>query len=143
VSYRALKARFGLDDDHLAALKDELIEAQRLAVDEHDTVLVWTGEPAAAPPLLVNYRPEYQHGWGARTYYIQLRLDPLPPISADAFLQALLGNDPSLAPLKQLLIARTQGDPFFLEESVRILVETGVLVGERGAYRLTKPLESL
>ena len=86
--------------------------------------------PTAHLLLLVNYRPEYQHGWGSKTYYTQLRLDPLPPASADEFLQALLGDDPSLAPLKQLLIARTEGNPFFLEESVRTLVETGVLVGE-------------
>ena len=99
--------------------------------------------PTARLLLLVNYRPEYQHGWGSKTYYTQLRLDPLPPASADEFLQALLGSDPSLAPLTQLLIARTQGNPFFLEESVRTLVETGVLVGERGAYRLARPLESL
>ncbi len=56
--------------------------------------------------LLINYRPEYQHGWGSKTYYTQLRLDPLPPVSADAFLQALLGDDPSLAPLKHLLSTR-------------------------------------
>ena len=99
--------------------------------------------PTARLLLLVNYRPEYQHGWGSKTYYLQLRLDPLPPVSAEEFLQALLGDDPSLAPLKQLLIARTQGNPFFLEESVRTLVETGVLVGERGAYRLAQPVESL
>src|SRR3989441_8386405 len=99
--------------------------------------------PTARLLLLVNYRPEYQHGWGSKTYYTQLRLDPLPPASADEFLQALLGSDPSLAPLKQLLIARTQGNPFFLEESVRTLVETGVLVGERGAWRLAQPVESL
>jgi class 3 adenylate cyclase/tetratricopeptide (TPR) repeat protein len=99
--------------------------------------------PTARLLLLVNYRPEYQHGWGSKTYYTQLRLDPLPPASADEFLQALVGSDPSLAPLTQLLVARTQGNPFFLEESVRTLVETGVLVGERGAYRLVQPLESL
>jgi predicted ATPase len=93
--------------------------------------------------LLVNYRPEYQHGWGSKTYYTQLRLDPLPPASADAFLQALLGDDPSLAPLKQLLIARTEGNPFFLEESVRMLVETGVLVGEPGAYHLAQALPTI
>ena len=58
--------------------------------------------------LLVNYRPEYQHGWGSKTYYTQLRLDPLPPANAEEFLQALLGDDPSLVPLKQLLIARTR-----------------------------------
>src|SRR5262249_9161261 len=83
--------------------------------------------------LLLNYRPEYQHGWGSKTYYTQLRLDPLPPASADALLHALLGDDPSLVPLKSLLIARTAGNPFFVEESVRTLGETGVLVGERGA----------
>jgi class 3 adenylate cyclase/tetratricopeptide (TPR) repeat protein len=92
--------------------------------------------PTARLLLLVNYRPEYQHGWGSKTYYTQLRLDPLPPVSAHELLQALLGDDPGLAPLKQLLIARTEGNPFFLEESVRTLVETGVLVGTPGAYRL-------
>jgi tetratricopeptide (TPR) repeat protein len=93
--------------------------------------------------LLVNYRPEYQHGWGSKTYYTQLRLDPLPPASAEALLAALLGDDPSLAPLTPLLIARTEGNPFFLEESVRTLVETGVLVGTPGAYRLVQPLQGM
>ena len=99
--------------------------------------------PTAQILLLVNYRPEYQHGWGSKTYYTQLRLDPLPPASAAAVLQALLGDDPSLAPLTPLLIARTAGNPFFLEESVRTLVETGGLVGETGAYRLAQPLHSI
>jgi class 3 adenylate cyclase/tetratricopeptide (TPR) repeat protein len=99
--------------------------------------------PTARLLLLVNYRPEYQHGWGSKTYYTQLRLDPLPPTSADEFLQALLGDDPSLAPLKQLLIARTEGNPFFLEESVRALMETGVLVGAPGSYHLVQPLQNL
>jgi class 3 adenylate cyclase/tetratricopeptide (TPR) repeat protein len=99
--------------------------------------------PTARLLLLVNYRPEYQHGWGSKTYYTQLRLDPLPPASAEEFLLALLGDDPSLASLKQLLIARTEGNPFFLEESVRTLVETGVLVGTPGAYRLAQALPTI
>jgi len=99
--------------------------------------------PTARLLLRVNYRPEYQHGWGSKTYYTQLRLDPLPPVSVDELLQALLGNDASLAPLKHLLSARTEGNPFFLEESVRALGETGVLVGERGAYRLGQALPTL
>jgi class 3 adenylate cyclase/tetratricopeptide (TPR) repeat protein/ABC-type thiamine transport system ATPase subunit len=99
--------------------------------------------PTAQLLLLVNYRPEYQHGWGSKTYYTQLRLDPLPPMSADAFLHALLGDDPNLAPLKQLLIERTEGNPFFLEESVRTLVESGVLQGERGAYHLGQALQTI
>ncbi|HSB81057.1 MAG TPA: adenylate/guanylate cyclase domain-containing protein [Candidatus Methylomirabilis sp.] len=96
--------------------------------------------PAARLLLLVNYRPEYQYPWGSRTSCTLLRLDPLPPESAEELLGALLGADAGLDPLKRLLIARTEGNPFFLEESVRTLVETQVLVGERGAYRLAKPL---
>jgi tetratricopeptide (TPR) repeat protein len=98
--------------------------------------------PTARMLLLVNYRPEYQHGWGSKMYYTQLRLDPLPETSVDTLLQALLGHAPGLEPLTQLLMARTQGNPFFLEESVRTLVETGVLVGERGAYHLAQPLDT-
>ena len=59
--------------------------------------------PTAPLLLLVNYRPEYQHAWGSKTFYTQLRLDPLPPESADEFLKTLLGSDPSLEHLKQLL----------------------------------------
>ena len=99
--------------------------------------------PTARLLLLVNYRPEYRHSWGHKTAYTHLRLDPLPPASAEALLHPLLGDDPSLAPLKTRLIERTEGNPFFLEESVRTLVETGVLVGEPGAYRLTQALPTL
>ncbi len=99
--------------------------------------------PTARLLLLVNYRPEYQHAWGSKTYYTQLRLDPLPPESAEELLRALLGSDPSLKPLKQVLVERTEGNPFFLEESVRTLVETKVLVGERGSYRLATALPSV
>src|SRR5205823_7542513 len=68
---------------------------------------------------------------------------PLPSVSVDELLHALLGDDASLKPLTSPLITRTEGNPFFLEESVRTLVETGVLVGERGAYRLAQPWASL
>jgi class 3 adenylate cyclase len=99
--------------------------------------------PTARILLLVNYRPEYQHGWGSKTYYAQLRLDPLPPESAEELLESLLGTGAALQPVKQLLIERTHGNPFFLEESVRTLVETQAFVGERGAYRLAKALPSI
>jgi tetratricopeptide (TPR) repeat protein len=99
--------------------------------------------PAARLVLLVNYRPEYSHSWGGKTYYRQLRIDPLPPESADELLEALLGAHVALGPLKRLLVERTEANPLFLEESVRALVETAALGGERGAYRLTRPVEQL
>ena len=113
-------------DSETQALLDSLIESL----------------PTARLLLLVNYRPEYQHGWGSKTFYAQLRIDPLPPESAEELLEALLGSDSSLARLKQILVARTEGNPFFLEESIRTLVETKFLVGERRSYRLEKTLES-
>ncbi|HSB78628.1 MAG TPA: adenylate/guanylate cyclase domain-containing protein [Candidatus Methylomirabilis sp.] len=99
--------------------------------------------PTARLLLLVNYRPEYQHGWGGKTYYTQLRLDALPPECAGALLDSLLGPDASVAPLKGLLASRTGGNPLFLEESVNTLVETRTLLGARGAYRLAQPLETI
>ena len=91
--------------------------------------------------LLVNYRPEYQHGWGSKTSYSQMRLDALPARSAGELLDALLGDDSGLTPLKQLLVKR--GNPFFLEETVRTLVETKTLDGAPGRYRLTKPVQAI
>ena len=88
--------------------------------------------------LLVNYRPEYRHGWGGKSYYQQLRLDPLGPETAESLLASLLGTDPTLSSLRSVLIERAQGNPLFLEESVRALSETGVLAGERGTYRLAR-----
>ena len=97
--------------------------------------------PGARILLLVNYRPEYTHSWGSRTHYSQLRVDPLPAESAEALLTGLLGGHPSLEALRRLLLERTEGNPFFLEESARSLVESGALAGERGAHRLARPLE--
>ncbi|GEP55908.1 adenylate cyclase [Reyranella soli] len=91
--------------------------------------------------LVVNYRPEYQHNWADRTSYSQIQLDALPAESTAELLDALLGNDPALAPLKHLLVKR--GNPFFLEETVRTLVETKVLAGERGQYRLTQQVQAI
>ncbi|HSF02608.1 MAG TPA: AAA family ATPase, partial [Solirubrobacterales bacterium] len=101
------------------------------------------GVPTAAVLLLVNYRPEYSHHWAGKTYYRQLRIDPLPPESVEELLRGFVGDGADLVPLKHLLAGRTEGNPLFLEESVQTLVETGVLAGERGAYRLTRPIDHL
>jgi predicted ATPase/class 3 adenylate cyclase len=101
------------------------------------------GLPTARILLLVNYRPEYRHAWGDKTYYSQMRIDPLPAPSAEELLATLLGDQHELAALRQRLIAWTEGNPFFLEESVRTLVETKLLVAEGGAYRLAQPLEAI
>jgi class 3 adenylate cyclase/tetratricopeptide (TPR) repeat protein len=99
--------------------------------------------PTARILLLVNYRPEYQHGWGSKTYYRQLPIEPLPPERAEVLLDELLGRDASLSSLKQRIVERTDGNPFFLEEIVRGLIEGKVLEGDRGAYRLARTATSV
>lgn len=105
---------------------------------------------ATAPLLLlVNYRPEYRHEWGSKTYYSQLRLDALGLEDAKELLAALLdeANWPvtaaSLEPLKQLILEKTEGTPFFMEEMVRALFDQGVLVHSMGGISLTKPLDTV
>jgi predicted ATPase/class 3 adenylate cyclase len=113
-------------DDETQGLLDTLVESL----------------PTARVLLLVNYRPEYRHAWGGKSSYTQLRIDPLGTASAGELLEGLLGANRSLGPLKRLLLGRTEGNPFFLEESVRTLVESGVLVGERGSFRLDRALDT-
>ena len=112
--------------------------------------------------LLVNYRPEYSHKWNSKTYYTQLRLDPLGKESAEEMLSALLsmplarsvtgegkrGDEPragegaDLLPLKRLIIDKTEGNPFFMEEMVQVLFDEGALVRDKAGMKLTKPLDA-
>src|ERR1700676_1115480 len=89
--------------------------------------------------LLVNYRPEYSHQWNSKTYYTQLRLDPLGKESADGMLTALVGDGPEMRPLKRLIIEKTEGNPFFMEETVQVLLDEGALMRDGSAIRLTRP----
>jgi tetratricopeptide (TPR) repeat protein len=104
--------------------------------------------------LAVNYRPEYTHGWGNKTYYTQVRLDPLGRESAEEMLWALFevgahGRAP-LQALANLIIERTEGNPFFMEEVVQTLVDQGVLqpTGPVGAHgraplQLMRPVDEI
>jgi predicted ATPase len=120
--------------------------------------------------LLVNYRPEYSHKWNSKTYYTQLRLDPLGKESAEEMLSALLtspapaalavGADrersagdlqvadrvrvhDNIEGLKRLILDKTEGNPFFMEETVQVLLDEGALVRGGAAVRLTQPLNAL
>jgi len=75
----------------------------------------------------VNYRPEYRHDWGHKTYYTQLRLDALGKEDAQELLTALLGDGATVQSLKRLILEKTEGNPFFIEEIVQALREQGLL----------------
>jgi tetratricopeptide (TPR) repeat protein len=93
--------------------------------------------------VLLNFRPEYHAQWMQRSYYQQLPLLPLGPEAIKELFADLLGSDPSLHRLRELIQERTGGNPFFIEEIVQSVIETGVVAGARGAYRLVTPVEEV
>jgi adenylate cyclase len=93
--------------------------------------------------MLLNFRPEYHAAWMQRSYYQQLPLRPLGPEAANELLVDLLGTDPSLRRLTEKIHERTGGNPFFIEEIVQSLIETGVVEGSRGEYRQLTPTETI
>ena len=92
--------------------------------------------------MMVNYRPEYDHRWTNKTYYTQLRLDPLGGQNAVEMLGELLGDADELRSIRDLIVTRTEGNPFFMEEMVRSLFDQGVL-SRNGAVKLAKPMASI
>jgi adenylate cyclase len=90
---------------------------------------------------LVNFRPEYTPPWGRTASYREISLGPLVRENTRELLHDIAGQDPSLDGLDEPVHERTQGNPFFIEEIVRELAETGHLEGERGGYRLVRPIE--
>ena len=92
--------------------------------------------PSARILVVFAYRPEYRHGWTGKTFYTQLRVDALLTAASEALLGHLLGDAPDLAAITHQLTVWTGGNPFFLEECVRTLAETGVLAGAPGAYSM-------
>lgn len=112
--------------------------ASRLVI-EH---LVETLE-AARILLLVNYRPEFTHGWASRSVYRQIRIDPLPGPDVRTLLDEALGGDPSVGALKSRLSERAGGNPFFLEECIRAVEVSGLMHGETGMYRFVGEAGSL
>src|SRR5262249_5341362 len=92
--------------------------------------------------MLVNYRPEYRHEWGNKSHYLQLRLEPLDNVAASEMLTTLLGDNPELGPLRRLIIERTEGNPFFIEEMLQALFDERVLA-RNGVVKITRPFSQL
>ena len=127
-----------------------IVEDLQWLDNETEAFLVALSEGLATAPvlLLVNYRPEYQHVWGSKMFYTQLRLDPLGEQEAGELLTALIGDGADLQPLKHLILSKTEGTPFFMEEIVQALFDQGILVrdpvGATGrSPLLTSPLTDL
>jgi len=131
--------------ESLAQPVELIVEDLQWLDSETEAFLGFLGESVANARilLLVNYRPEYRHDWGRKSCYTQLRLDPLGEPEARELLRDLLGEGAGLAPLERLILAQTEGNPFFIEEVVQTLIEERVLRGERGHYRLEQLPTSL
>ena len=97
--------------------------------------------PGSRTLVVTNFRPEFSAPWMRHSYYQQVSLVPLSVEAVGELVNDQLGDDPTLAPLATYLEERTGGNPFFVEEVVRALIEDGTLSGQDGAYRLSRPLD--
>ena len=99
--------------------------------------------PGTRTIVVTNFRPEYRAEWMSHSYYRQLPLTPLGPEALDELLTGLLGTHSSLDGLSEMICEKTQGNPFFVEEVVRELAESGTLAGEPGSYRLVSEIDDI
>ena len=99
--------------------------------------------PAVRMLLMVNYRPDFAHDWGGRSFYRQIGVGPLSPATTVAFVDALVGSDVSTELLRHRLVTGTGGNPFFIEECIRSLEHSGAISGERGAFRAERASDPL
>ena len=88
-----------------------------------------------------NFRPEYSDDWLRGAHYRRLALRPLADAAVGELLDELLGPDPTLGDLAARLRVRAAGNPFFIEELVQSLAQSGALGGAKGAYRLVRPVD--
>jgi class 3 adenylate cyclase/tetratricopeptide (TPR) repeat protein len=121
-----------IDDLHWVDAGSEAFVAQLVEVAATTRTLV-----------LFNFRPEYRAHWMRQSHYQQIPLDPLGAEEVQQLVADLLGSHQSIADLGDHIYDRTGGNPFFVEEIVQSLVESGQLEGERGAYRLTSRIADL
>lgn len=100
-------------------------------------------QPRSRSLLLLNYRPEFRASWMQASHCRQIALQPLGSEDVGSLLANLVGDDPSVEALHAPILERTKGNPFFIEEIVRTLAETGQLIGEKGAYRFEGDVDNL
>jgi len=123
---------FVIEDLHwIDPASEEFVEALADAVGGTTTLLI------------VNFRPGFAAVLTQSPHYRQLAMPPLSAEQAELLLHQQCGDDPSLAVLKRNIIERAHGNPFFLEELVKAIVERGDFEGGRGAYRLKRGVDTL
>lgn len=149
---RHLLVRAGAQAPTVVLIEDlHWIDDASLAVIEHlvEAHAAAHAETHAETPgglrnlLLLNYRPEFRAPFMQNSACRQMSLSPLSDNAVATLLEDLLGSDPGLAALATPITERTRGNPYFVEEIVQTLAETGVIAGARGACRLTGAYDPL
>jgi len=91
---------------------------------------------------LVSFRPEFRHEFGNRSYYRQIRLNPLDAEEAGQMLRSQLGHHMVLRELEQFVMMKSEGNPFFIEELLQTLFDQGVLA-RSDTNKLIRPLTAV
>ena len=99
--------------------------------------------PGSRILLIFTYRPEFVHTWGSRSYHSQVTLNRLSNRESLAMLTYLLGTEEVAPQLQELVLLKTEGIPFFIEEFIKSLKDLKLIERKNGAYRLTKDIHDV
>jgi class 3 adenylate cyclase/tetratricopeptide (TPR) repeat protein len=99
--------------------------------------------PGAAVFLIFTYRPEFVHTWGAKSYHNQVTLSRLSNRESIAMVSHLLGTEDLDSNLEELILEKTEGVPFFIEEFIRSLKDLKIIEREDKRYRITKDIKDV
>jgi len=98
---------------------------------------------AARVLMILTYRPGYAPSLGDRSYYNRISLRHLPVDDSDTLLGSVLPGGTCPEEIRRLITSKAEGNPFYLEEVTKSLVESGMVRVTDGAYALTRPIEQV
>jgi len=99
--------------------------------------------PGARIVLIFTYRPEYVHTWGRKSYHNQLTLNRLSNKESLAMAYSLLNNAQLDREIEELILSRTEGIPFFIEEHIKSLKDLKIIERKNGAYKLARDIKAM
>ena len=109
-----------------------------------ETLKLWLNSISGARVLLIfTYRPDYLHTWGARSYHSQITLNKLSNRESLTMVSHILGTEEIDRELQELVLKKTEGIPFFIEEFVGSLRDLGVIERKGNRYYLNKDVKDL
>jgi class 3 adenylate cyclase/tetratricopeptide (TPR) repeat protein/regulation of enolase protein 1 (concanavalin A-like superfamily) len=93
--------------------------------------------------IIAVYRPEFAHTWGGKSYYTQINLSPLSDTESQQLVESVLQIPEFPKEIRDMILSKSEGNPFFVEEVIRTLIDSGILTREDQLWKATRDIERI